>query len=131
MTASKSWSCPVSKSSGMSAIATRVPTRQVREPVADAAVDLGVDDRFELGARACGRAKTMRPSAARSSVPSGAQHAGAEALDDRRAAPGVPGATASRASTSASIVGTPSAAKRRQAVGLAGRDAAGQRDRSM
>ena len=50
MTTSKSCWWPVSKRSGMSAIATRVPAREIREPLADTAVDLGVDDGLELGA---------------------------------------------------------------------------------
>ncbi len=33
----------------MSAMATRVPAREVREPLADPAIDLGMDDRFEVG----------------------------------------------------------------------------------
>ena len=72
--------------------------------------------------------KTIGARARRSSSPSAPTDAGRRSARRPPAAPGVPAATTSRASTSASMVGTPRLRKRREHVALARRDAAGQRD---
>ncbi len=108
----------------MSAIGDRSSQRQLREPVADAAVDVGVDDRLEVGARDAVREDETRQRRAieRAVV---AEHARAEALDDR----GEPW-RAGRDREARQLVGVDGrdAQRReaRQAIGLAGRDAAGQ-----
>ena len=86
----------------MSAIATRRRRRQVGEPLADAAVDLGVDDRFQRRARRAVGEHDARRAPARSSDAVGARTSRPNRSATARS-PGDPGATASRASWSASI----------------------------
>ena len=102
MTRSKSCWWPVSKSSGMSAIATAC--RPAGSRTTRRSGGRRPDGRSLRGRRArCDRRRRCGRAPARSSVPSGSRTAGAEARRRRRASPRVPGATASRARRSASI----------------------------
>ena len=106
-------------------MAAAVAERQLREPLADTAIDLGVDDRLEVGARhAVGEDDARQGRAIEGAVL--AEDAGAEAFDDR----GEPGRPWSDREARQLVGVDGGDAERReagQAVGLAGRDAAGQR----
>ena len=85
----------------------------------------GMDDGFEVAPRR-GIGEDDRRERWRSSVPDCVSTTAAETGRITAARPGVPGATASRASVSASIVGTPERLELGAHVALARRDAAGQ-----
>ena len=125
ITASNSRSRPVSYSRGISATAKGVAGSSVRYQSSIARRTTGwmMASRSRL---ARSSAKTMAPSAARFTCRSASSTPGPNRATTA-ASPGVPGAMASRASASASMVGTPRSSNRGAHVALARGDAAGQR----
>ena len=73
----------------------------------DARPDRGMDDRLQVAQRAADPLKTMRPSAARSSSPSGRRRSCAEPRDRRPRPRACPAASTSRATRSASMTTRP------------------------
>ena len=126
MTLSNRSSRPVSNSKRDVGDGKRRGRRQTREKVVDGLADGRMHDRFEIASRGCIAEHDV--TQARAIQRAVRRQDGWPKRATTAASPGVPGATTSRASTSASTTGTPASRIAAGNVTLAGRNPPGQRN---